>query len=189
MAHALRLGAFLLAAPLLAQAGSVAGTDIRIFDVGSPTVFGRRGAAYPNGEVALAIGHSMCNSGTVHLPWLGWVGGSQSGVMLDTYPKIAFLLARESGGRMVQISRQGHSKHSMVPFNFSSGPCAPCVTSGSGFFFTGCSDTYGSGTNASQMNLGPNSEIDPWLGTWNSLGSYFDSGDPAQCDTFAARTV
>jgi hypothetical protein len=26
--------------------------------------------------------------------------------------------------------------------------------------------------------LGPNHEINPWLGTWNPVGSYFDRGDP-----------
>lgn len=179
MAHALRLGAFLLAAPLLAQAGSVPGTDIRIFDVGSPTVFGRRGAAYPNGEVALAIGHSMCNSGTVHLPWLGWVGGSQSGVMLDTYPKIAFLVARESDGRMVQVSNKAHLKHSRVAFNFSGGPCGGCQTGPSQTFRIGCYDVYSWGFNANQMHIGPTDEIDPWLGSWTPQGSYFDRGDPA----------
>src|SRR5688572_19244601 len=100
MRHTL-FSAFALSTSLLAQVGAVPGTDIRIFEVGSPTVYGRRGLAYPNGEIALAVGHSMCNTGTVHLPWVGWVSGSGS-VMVDTYPKIAFLVARESGGRMVQ---------------------------------------------------------------------------------------
>jgi hypothetical protein len=102
------------------------------------------------------------------------------GVMTDTYPKIAFLLARESNGRMVQISGPGFCKHSTAVYNFASGPCAPCQSGAAGLFRRGCSDTYGSGTNANQSNLGPTSEINPWLGTWNSVGSYFDIGDPAQ---------
>lgn len=175
----------LCAAPVLAQSNAVPGMDVQIYEVTDIAYYGRQGAAYPSGEAGFMVGHSHCNAGTVNVPWVATSGG----LMIDTYPKIAFLLARESGGRMVQISRQGHSKHSMVPFNFSSGPCAPCVTSGSGFFFVGCSDTYGSGTNASQFNLGPNSEIDPWLGTWNSQGSYFDSGDPAVSGASATDRV
>ena len=50
-----RLAAVLFAAPLLAQIGSVPGTDIRIFEVGTPSVYGRRGPAFPNGEIATAI--------------------------------------------------------------------------------------------------------------------------------------
>jgi hypothetical protein len=175
----------LCAAPVLAQANAVPGTDIQIYDITDIAYYGRQGAAYPNGEAGFMIGHSHCNRGTVNVPWVANSGG----VMVDTYPKISFLLARESGGRMVQVSGQGHSKHSMVPYNFSTGPCMPCTTTGGAFFFVGCSDTYGSGTNASQYNLGPNHEINPWLGTWNSLGSYFDAGDPVVAGAAATDRV
>jgi hypothetical protein len=189
MAISLRLATFLLAAPVLAQANQVPGTDIRIFDVGSPTVYGRRGAAYPNGEIAMAIGHSMCNTGTVHLPWLGWVGGSSGSTMLDTYPKIAFLVARESGGRMVQVSNKAHLKHSRVAFNFSGGPCGTCQSGPSGTFRVGCYDVYSTGFNANQFNLGPTDEIDPWQGSWNPQGSYFDRGDPAVTGAAATDSI
>jgi hypothetical protein len=170
---------FVLAAPLCSQIGSVPGTDIRAYDVLAPTVAGRQGPAYPNGEAGVIIGHGHCNSGTVHLPWVGWVGGTSSGVMLDTYPKIAFLLARESNGRMVQVSGKSYLKHSRVAFNFSSGPCAPCQSGPAQTFRVGCSDAYSTGFNGNQYNLGPTDEIDPWLGSWNPVGSYFDRGDPA----------
>ncbi len=179
------LAVALLAVPVLAQANAVPGTDVQIYEVTGPSYYGRQGAPYPTGEAGFMVGHSHCNSGTVNVPWVA----SSGGVMIDTYPKIAFLLARESGGRMVQISGQGHSKHSMVAYNFSSGPCAPCTASGGGFFFVGCSDTYGASTNASQYNLGPNSEIDPWLGSWNAQGSYFDRGDPAVIGPAATDSV
>lgn len=178
MVHALRLSAFLLAAPALAQIGSIPGTDIRIFEVGSPTVYGRRGPAYPNGEMGMAIGHSMCNTGTTHLTWVGWVSGSGS-VMVDTYPKIAFLIARESNGRMVQVSGKSHLKHSRVAFNFTGGPCGTCQSGPSQTFRIGCYDVYSTGFNGNQFNLGPTDEIDPWEGSWTPQGSYFDRGDPA----------
>ncbi|MBL9078106.1 MAG: hypothetical protein JNL08_11415 [Planctomycetes bacterium] len=167
----------LLGLPLAAQANAVPGTDIAVFDVNGPGVFGRTGAAYPNGLVGMAIGHSMCNQGTVNLPWFGTSGG----VMVETYPKIAFLLARESNGRMVQISGKSFLKHSRTAFNFSgTNPCGPCQSGPSQTFRMGCYDVYSSGFNGSQGNLGPTTEINPWLGSWNPVGSYFDIGDPAQ---------
>ncbi len=168
------LAVALLAPSLLAQANAVPGLDITMYEVTDLGFYGRRGPAYPNGEAGFMVGHSWCNSGTVNLPWVSQSGG----VMVDNYPRIAFLLVRESGGRMVQISAAGHSKHSPVPFNFQTGPCLPCNPTGGAFFFVGCSDTYGSGTNASQYALGPDIELNPWLGTWNPQGSYFDRGDP-----------
>ncbi|MBL8749638.1 MAG: hypothetical protein JNK78_10800 [Planctomycetes bacterium] len=179
----------LFASGLLAQSNAIPGTDLRVYDVGSPTVYGRRGPAYPQGEAGVGFGHSYCNSGTVPLTWLGWVGGSSSQAMLDTYPKIAFLLARESGGRMVQVSGESFLKHSRVPYNFSSGPCAPCQTGPSNTMRVGCSDTYSTGFNGDRYNLGPTTEINPWLGSWNSVGSYFDVGDPAVSGAAAADGI
>jgi hypothetical protein len=164
-----------LGATLSAQSNAVPGMDARIYDVTDLAPYGRRGAAYPNGEAGFHLGHSYCNSGTVNIPWVATSGG----LMIDTYPKIAFLLARESGGRMVQISGKTYLKHSTAVFNFSSGPCAPCNNTGGQFFFVGCSDTYSSGINSNRLVLGPTPEVDPWLGTWNSQGSYFDRGDPS----------
>jgi hypothetical protein len=167
------LAAFLLAAPVLAQSNAVPGTDVGAYDVTNVQVYGRRGAAWPNGEAGMNIGHSMCNSGSVHIPWVG----SSGGLMLSTFPKIATLIVRESNGRMVQISGKSNCKHSRTAFNFQSGPCAPCQTGPSQTWRVGCSDTYSSGF-SSASNLGPTDEIDPWLGTWNPVGSYFDRGDP-----------
>jgi hypothetical protein len=173
------------AAPLFAQSNAVPGMDAQIYNVYDVGYFGRRGAAYPNGEAGFGVGHSYCNSGTVNIPWVA----SSGGVMIDTYPKIAFMLARERDGRMVQVSGRSHAKHSRAVFNFSSGPCAPCTTSGGGFFFRGCSDTYSSGINSNRFDLGPTTEINPWLGTWDSVGSYFDRGDPAVAGTAATDRV
>ena len=172
-------------APLFAQSNAIPGLDAKIYNVVDVGYFGRRGPAYPNGEAGFGVGHSYCNSGSVNITWVANSGG----VMVDTYPKIAFLLARERDGRMVQISDRGHAKHSRAVFNFSSGPCAPCNSTGGSYFFVGCSDTYSSGINSNRYNLGPVSEIDPWLGTWNSQGSYFDRGDPAVTGSSATDRV
>ena len=54
--------------------------------------------------------------------------------MTDVHFKIAFLLARESNGRMVQVSqRDSHVKHSRVTYNLGSSQCGTCQSGGSGF--------------------------------------------------------
>jgi len=164
-----------LASALISQSNAVPGQDSTVYDLGGLRVYGRRGAAYPNGEAGIANGHSFCNSGSVHIPWVG----SSGGLMIDTYPKIAFMMARLSNGRMVQVSGKSFMKHSRVAFNFSSGPCAPCQSGPSNHHRIGCSDTYSTGFNGNRYNLGPTTEVNPWLGTWDSQGSYFDRGDPA----------
>lgn len=163
--------------PLVAQSNAIPGTDISIYDVGNPFAYGREGLPYPSGTAGMVIGHSMSNCGSVHIPWQG----TQGGIMVDNHVRIAFLLARESNGRMVQVSGKSFMKHSRVAFNFSgSPPCLPCQSGPSNHFRIGCYDIYSAGFNGSQFNLGPTTELNPWLGTWNPLGSYFDIGDPGQ---------
>src|SRR6185436_16561 len=70
----------------------------------------------------------------------------------------------------------------------NSSACAHCTdTSDSTVLAIGCSDTYGSAENGDRYWLGPADELDPWLGTWDPVCSYFDHGDPpvappADCD-------
>ena len=164
-----------LSSALVSQSNTVAGLDSTVYNLGDLRVNGRRGPAYPNGEVGITNGHSFCNSGSVHIPWTG----SSGGLMIDTYPKIAFMIARLSNGRMVQVSGKSFLKHSRIAFNFSSGPCGPCTSGPSNHHRIGCSDTYSTGFNGNRYNLGPTTEVNPWLGTWDSQNSYFDRGDPA----------
>jgi hypothetical protein len=178
--------ASLSAALLPAQTNTVPGTDVHIYDVQGITVAGRRGAAFPNGEAGVIFGHAHCNAGSTNVPWVGTTTGS---VMIDTYPKIAFLLVRESGGRMVQISGKSYLKHSRVAFNLGATVCGTCQTGPSNTWHPGCFDAYSTGFNGDRFNLGPTDEVDPWLGTWNSQGSYFDRGDPAVSGTFAIDRI
>jgi len=169
----------LILGSLAAQSNAIPGADINVYAIDSPSYSGRVGSAYPNGTAGFVIGHSMANCGTVHIPWAGVSGGQ----LIDNHVKIAFLLARESDGRMVQISGKSFCKHSRTAFNFSgSSPCGPCQTGPAAHFRIGCYDVYTSGFNGSWGILGPTTEIDPWLGTWNPIGSYFDIGDPAQAN-------
>lgn len=168
----------LVAPSLPAQSNAVPGTDVNLYDVSTSTIYGRRGPAYPGGEVGIGFGHAFCNAGSVHIPWQ--TSPTTSGQMTDIHFKIAFLLARESEGRIVQVSTPGsYVKHSRVTYNLGSSQCGTCQSGPSSTFRMGCYDAYSTGFNGNRFNLGPPNEIDPWLGSWNPVGSYFDRGDPA----------
>jgi hypothetical protein len=159
-----------LASSLLAQSNTVPGLDGRLSLIDDLTYYGRRGAAHPNGEVGMAMLNEMCNPGSVGIPW--------SAAMQSNHPVFGFLLVRVSNGRMEQINDWSYCKHAFTSTNYS-GACGTCNTPGGSVMGVGCSDTYGAGNNADRFWLGPPTEIDPWLGTWNPIGSYFDQGDPA----------
>jgi hypothetical protein len=159
-----------LATTLAAQSNSVAGLDGRLSLIDSLTYYGRRGAAHPNGEVGMAMLNEMCNPGSVGIPW--------TAAMQSNHPKFGFLLVRVSGGKIEQVNDWSFCKHAFTSTNYS-GACGTCNTPGGSVMGVGCSDTYGAGNNADRFWLGPPAEIDPWLGTWNPVGSYFDYGDPA----------
>jgi len=161
-----------LTTSLVAQANTVPGLDGRLTTVDDLTFYGRRGAAFPNGEVGMAMLNEMCNPGTVVIPW--------QAAMQPNHPKFGFLIVRVVGDRIEQISDRSFCKHAFTSTNYT-GNCGPCQNPGTGSVMgINCADTYGSGNNADRTWLGPAPEIDPWLGTWNPLGSYFDIGDPAQ---------
>jgi hypothetical protein len=161
-----------LAGGLMAQSNVVPGLDGRLVQVDQLTYWGRRGAAFPGGEAGMSMLNLMCNPGTVQIPW--------QAAMQPNHPKFGFLIVRENNGRMEQISDRSYVKHAFVSTN-GSGVCGTCQsTGGLGGTVMGinCSDTYGAGNNGDRQWLGPAEEIDPWLGTWNPVGSYFDRGDP-----------
>lgn len=109
----------------VAQSNAVPGTDVNLYDVSASTIYGRRGPTYPNGEVGIGFGHAFCNAGTVHVPWQ--TSPTTAGPMTDIHFKIAFLLARESNGRIVQVSTPGSFvKHSRVTYNLGSSQCGTC---------------------------------------------------------------
>lgn len=157
---------------LAAQSNTVAGLDGNLYDISSPTIWGRRGPAHPGGEIGFSARNDMCNPGTVTIPW--------QAAMQPNHPKFGFMIVRESGGRMVQVSDWSYIKHAFTSVNTSSGPCLPCTNPGTGSVMgIGCSDAYAASHNGDRFWLGPPEELNPWLGTWNPVGSYFDRGDPA----------
>ena len=158
------------ASSLLAQSNTVAGLDGRLTVVDNLTYWGRRGAAHPNGEAGMSMLNTMCNPGSVVIPW--------QAPMQPNHPMFGFIITRESNGRMVQISDWSYCKHAFLSINVN-GACGTCQNPGTGSLMgLNCSDTYSAGNNGSRTYLGPPAEIDPWLGIWNPVGSYFDKGDP-----------
>ena len=160
-----------LTASAHAQSNTIVGLEGRLTNNASPTLFGRRGPAHPNGEIGMSYSYTMCNPGTVAMAW--------TAPMNPNHPMFAYTVVRESNGRLEQITNSAttYVKHAFGAANTSS-TCGTCTTVGTGLR-VGCSDTYGAGTNANRFYLGPAGEVDPWTGIWNPIGSYFDSGDPA----------
>ncbi|MFT4515563.1 MAG: hypothetical protein ACI91B_004280, partial [Planctomycetota bacterium] len=75
-----------LAPSLAAQSNTVAGLDGRLTVINNLTYYGRRGPAYPNGEVGMAMLNSMCNPGSVNIPWFA--------AMQPEHPMFGFIIAR-----------------------------------------------------------------------------------------------
>ncbi len=149
-------------------------------DIYGVTDWGRRGAAYPGGEVGVSIANQLCNPGTIPVEWRE-PGGSIGATIQSDHPKFGFLVCKEVNGRFVQISDASYCKHAFYALASPStcgGTCQPPAVAGTQLGVS-CSDIYSSSNNASRTYLGPPMEINPWLGTWPSTGNYFDIGDPA----------
>ncbi|MDF1798126.1 MAG: hypothetical protein P1V81_03040 [Planctomycetota bacterium] len=182
----LLLAACALVAPLAsAQVNEVPGTDVLLAKMEQIVSYGHVGA-FPTGFNAIAISTTACNKGTVKVPW--------QGPMDENHPMIATLLARESNGRLEQISAYSHIKHGF--YALTSNYCDTCQEGpfgGGDVLGLGCSDTYKASNNADQFFLGPADEINPWLGLWDANCSYFDKGNgpapaPQDCDGIRSLT-
>src|SRR5688572_22138962 len=91
---------------LAAQSNTVSGLDGDLFDISSPRIWGRRGPTFPGGEFGFSARNDMCNPGSVLIPW--------QAAMQPNHPKFGFMIVRESGGRMVQISDWSYIKHAFT---------------------------------------------------------------------------
>ncbi|MBL8751993.1 MAG: hypothetical protein JNK15_01725 [Planctomycetes bacterium] len=163
---------------LRAQANTIPGRDLRLQDAFWIEQF-RRTGSYPNGEQAIGTWTTVCNPGTSDIPFLA--------AMNPAHAYIHWIVAREANGRFEQISNWSWVKHTFGSSNDPS-PCGVCPMPGlTSFVVVGCNDTYANFQAVDHYWLGPPDEIDPWLGTWNPLCSWFDRGNPPvapaqQCD-------
>ncbi|MSR63351.1 MAG: hypothetical protein EXS08_12990 [Planctomycetes bacterium] len=166
-------------APSAAQSNQVPGMDIRLSNMRTIDVLGREGV-FPNGRNGVAIETTVCNEGSVEVPWME--------AMNIHHPTIAFLVAAARNGRMEQISDRSYVKHGFFALN-GNGCQLSCVPPGvfGSMLGVGCTDTYATANNGDNFYLGSPDEIDPWLGVWNKQCSFFDRGfpdvgAPANCD-------
>lgn len=175
-----------LSLPLAAQSNTVPGLDLSLSRIRNIDSRGRTGA-FPNGLNGISFETTICNNGTVTVPW--------ESPMDPDHPFITFLFARDDGERMVQISDRSWVKHGF--FAITGSFCTPCQGGdpfGGTFLGLGCSDTYDNNNNANNFYLGPPDEIDPWLGEWDPVCSHFDNGEPLvapgnQCDGNRSLTM
>lgn len=167
------------------QSNVIPGTDVSLGILSSLTSVGRTGT-FPTGLNAFAMATTSCNLGSVNVPW--------NGPMQEDHPFIGFMLARQEPGatRLVQISDYSYVKHGF--FALSNSQCTPCQVPSPGTFLgIGCSDTYAVQNNSDNYYLGPPSEINAWLGEWESTCSFFDGGlnpiPPFNCDNVRSFSI
>ena len=126
--------------------------------------------SFPSGSVALSLITTICNVGTVDVPWLA--------PMEEDHPLIHMALYRLLDGRFEQIG-VSWMKHGF--FAQSGTACASCPNTSDGTYLpVECSDIYGISNNSNRTYLGPRSEVNPYTGTWECTGSHF-AGGVADC--------
>jgi hypothetical protein len=174
-----------LAAPVPAQPNVIAGLDLALESTTGLNDFVRSGA-FPNGASAWGAWTTCCNPGTVPVLF--------QAAMDPDHAFIHMIVARESGGRLVQISDWSYVKHTFGSSNDPS-TCGTCA--GPGTFSqveVGCSDTYANSQFVDHYWLGPPKEVNPWTGVWDPMCSHFDKGEPLaplaqQCDGVRSLTT
>lgn len=171
----MRAAAWVLAATLcgpgesFAQANSVPGLDLAVSGLGDAAVLAREGT-FPAGVNGMGIAADLCNVGTTAV--------STAAAMAAAHPVLAFLVARESGGRFVQISDRSFVSH--LPGASSTSACGVCTGTGTpALLGVGCGVSRSAAENGDHFWLGPADEVHPWLGTWTPACSHFDRGEPA----------
>jgi hypothetical protein len=152
------------------QANAVPGIDVRLSAMRELAVWGRLGS-FPDAVNGLAIETTVCNEGTLEVPWFE--------PMNPHHPMIAFLVASVRNGRIEQLSNRCYIKHGFFALNGRGcqTTCVPPIDFGK-YLGVGCSDTYATSNNADSYYLGPPDELDPWLGVWQRRCSHFDRGFP-----------
>ncbi|MCH7814090.1 MAG: hypothetical protein IID40_08725, partial [Planctomycetes bacterium] len=145
----------------------VGGPDMQFCQLYGLQQFGRVG-----GVVGLSLATTSHNVGDADLMWFA----SPS----VQHPFIVMNLYRLKNDRFEQIG-QSWIKHGF--FALGNVQCGGSCTFESGhgvgnWLGQGCTDTYGAGLNASQSNLGPRHEVNPWTGGWVYNGSHFQTGGP-----------
>jgi hypothetical protein len=148
--------------------------DVTLGELYGLNSFGHEGT-FPNGQAGLAAATTSCNSGDVRVPW--------NAPMQETHPTIGASVLRINADGVLEMLGQSWMKHGFLAL--SNDQCnLGCEGCGGDQLCIGCSDTYSAGLNASRFYLGPREEINPFTGTWEACGSFFDEPvvPDADCD-------
>lgn len=160
-------GLFTSGGAMAQEAGprGVGGGDMTFCQLYDLRQFGRVGDI-----VGFSIATTSWNIGDADLMWFASPNSN--------HPFIAMNLYRLKDDRFEQIG-QSWVKHGFTALDSvqCGGECTyePGHSMGN-WLGMGCTDTYGSGLNASRTFLGPRYEVNPWTGGWSFAGSHFQQG-------------
>ena len=166
------------------------GPDITLCQVYGLSSFGRVGT-YPNGTSGLALATTSWNIGTVNAKWEQSPDSDHPPIGMDLFRLRSYI---ENGVSLQRFEQIGQSwlKHGF--FALSNEQCGAhpwagqngvpawtgqCQGTNGTSLGVGCTDTYSSGLNAQQSNLGPRFEVNPWTGMWHYDNSMFELGGPS----------
>jgi len=133
-------------------------------DVALEDISSLQQSALVQGRVAITPSAKLRNVGVGDVQW--------EAPLAEVHPMLAWAMYRESGDAFEQIGTST-TKHA---FNAQNNDC-PCA-SGPVLWAGGCSDVYGTFTNADRSNLAPRDEITAHPVDWDSCGSFMDP----ECD-------
>lgn len=109
---------------------------------------------------------------TADIPWYSKFSGNNPPYNNDQHPYLIWNMYRlNPDGTIDQIGRSG-VKHAFLTTNQG---CASGHGTNSHVLGRQCSDTYGTGNNDSNNDLGPRSEIIPATNQWGRCGSIYDT--------------
>ena len=152
MKAASRFGLGCLMALASAAQGQVAGADVTHQDIQGTSNYGMVG-----GIRGYAIGSFTCNLGDTTLLWQS---NGTPGLAMNAY--------RLKNGRLEMVGASW-VKHACCAASGSG--CGTCNTGAPGSGLKpGCRDVYSSGWNGGQSRLGPRTGINPWTGSFSTLG-------------------
>ncbi len=158
-------GAFTLNVSCNAHPPVPQGADALVGELGTFGQYGRLAD-----RIGCAIDTPLCNAGDTPLETLGNPN--------PHHPFFSFNMYRLANGRLQQIG-QSWVKH-MWGASQANACLLGCIAYPDGSHLgPGCSDTYGAASNATQSNMGPRYEINPWNGAFTYQGSYIQRGVPA----------
>ncbi|MBB5208499.1 hypothetical protein [Chiayiivirga flava] len=163
-----------------AQANGPGGTDGLVVYTPSSTL--RNNNA--NGSATATIpGDPLGTSSSIwaaDVPWRQKFSSNCEPYGNDQHPYLIWNLYRiDALGRIEQVGRSG-VKHAFLTINVG---CSE--NPGDGHILgRGCGDTYGTGNNDSQGDLGPRRELLPATGVWGRCGSIYDGNCNGSSDDF-----